>query len=185
MAIIVLAGTNRPGARTRKLAGHVVELLAPLAKTVAESVDLLDLGALGQDIYSPSSYKDKPEWFGRYQRAVLEASGMVVLTPEYNGSFPGVLKYFIDMLQFPESLRLMPVAFIGLAAGSFGALRSVEQLELIFNYRSAHIYGERLFIPGISNVLLENGALSGEYEERLVRQLTGFVRFVAKVRADG
>ena len=42
-------------------------------------------------------------------RAVLQAEGLIVVTPEYNGSLPGVLKYFIDMLKFPESFEQRPV----------------------------------------------------------------------------
>ena len=71
------------------------------------------------------------------QNRVLDAAGLHVVTPEYNGSFPGVLKYFIDMLKFPESFDRKPVAFLGEAAGTWGGLRSVEQLQMIFGYRNA------------------------------------------------
>jgi len=74
------------------------------------------------------------------------ADGIVTVVPEYNGSFPGVLKYFIDMLRFPESLYGIPAAFVGIAAGEWGALRAVEQMEMVFQYRHAHLFGRRVFI---------------------------------------
>ena len=58
---------------------------------------------------------------GPEQQRVLDAAGLHIITPEYNGSFPGVLKYFIDMLKFPESFVEKPVAFTGEAAGLWGA----------------------------------------------------------------
>jgi len=64
---------------------------------------------------------------GRRRFEVLMAAGLHVVLPEYNGSYPGVLKYFIDMLKFPESFENKPAAFVGVANGQWGALRAVEQ----------------------------------------------------------
>ena len=83
------------------------------------------------------------------------------------------------MLKFPESLQNVPVAFIGAAAGQFGALRSVEQLEMIFGYRKAHIFGERLFISALDKVIAADGNV-GEHEERLASLVSGFIGFVRK-----
>ena len=172
--MIVISGTNRPGSSTRRVATHVVELLSQ-----GGACQLLDLAELKPEIFAPASYGEKPTWFiEKFQRAIDTAQGIVVVTPEYNGSFPGVLKYFIDMLKFPESLKGIPCAFIGIAAGQFGAVRAVEQLEMIFNYRSAHLFGERLFVPAIHQHLKDDNSL-GEHEERLVKMLTNFARFVS------
>lgn len=177
--ILVLCATNRPGANTRIVAKRAFNLLADATKGDPElQPKFLDLADLRHEIFSTDSYGTKPEWFqNEFQTPILEAKGMILVTPEYNGSFPGVLKYFIDMLKFPESLVGLPVAFIGLAAGQFGALRSVEQMELIFSYRSAHIFGERLFIPAINSVLTPSGEV-GPHEERLKNLVRNFARFV-------
>ena len=117
------------------------------------------------------------------QQRVLDAIGLHVVTPEYNGSFPGVLKYFIDMLKFPESFEAKPVAFTGEAAGLWGAFRSIEQLQMIFGYRNAYIYPERVFMPGINNLLDANGKIKDpELMNRLRDQQKGFIEFVRKVR---
>jgi NAD(P)H-dependent FMN reductase len=118
-----------------------------------------------------------------FAKAVLDAHGLVVVTPEYNGSFPGVLKVFIDHLKFPESFESKPVCFVGLAAGIWGALRSVEQLQQIFGYRNAHIFPSRVFMPGIGGLLDDAGALKDpELQGRLRRQAEGFAGFVGRVR---
>jgi len=112
------------------------------------------------------------------------SSGLVVVTPEYNGSLPGVLKYFIDMLKFPESFERRPVCFVGLAAGMWGALRPVEQLQAIFGYRNAYLYPERVFMPKINDLLDANGRLKDpELVERLRAQQKGFIEFVKQLTA--
>ena len=75
--------------------------------------------------------RKKPAAFARFSSAILTSDGVHLVTPEYNGGAPGVLKYFIDMLKFPEAFEQRPVAFTGLAAGQWGALRPVEQLAAI------------------------------------------------------
>ena len=86
----------------------------------------LDLATLPPEIFSPASYAEKPKAFRPFSDAILQSSGVVVVSPEYNGGIPGVLKYFIDMLKFPESFTDRPVCFVGLAAGMWGALRPIE-----------------------------------------------------------
>ncbi|MBI3879448.1 MAG: NAD(P)H-dependent oxidoreductase [Verrucomicrobia bacterium] len=175
----LLVGTNRPGSNTRKVARHVEEIYAQLKVPVR----VLDLAELPADIFSPSSYAEKPKSFAPFADAVLQSSGLHVVTPEYNGSVPGVLKYFIDMLKFPESFERRPVCFVGVAAGVWGALRPVEQLQMIFGYRNALIYPERVFIPGVGDQLDDAGRLKdAELVGRLRKQATGFVDFVEKLK---
>jgi chromate reductase len=177
--ITLLVGTNRPDSNTRKMARHIEEIYAALKVPLR----VLDLAALPPEIFSPASYAEKPKAFQPFVDAILQATGLVVVTPEYNGSLPGVLKYFIDMLQFPESFERKPVCFVGLAAGQWGALRPVEQLQQIFSYRNAHIYPERVFLPNVRELLDDSGRLKSlELVERLRSQAAGFVDFVERLR---
>lgn len=177
--ITLVVGTNRPGSNTRKVARHIEEIYAELKVPLR----VLDLAQLPPEIFSPGSYAEKPKSFQPFADAILQSTGLHVVTPEYNGSFPGVLKYFIDMLKFPESFERRPACFTGVAAGIWGALRPVEQLQQIFGYRNAHIFPERVFLPGIGNLLDDNGWLkSPELRERLRQQAVGFVEFVERLQ---
>ena len=177
--ITLLVGTNRPGSNTRKIAGQMENIYQRLSVPVA----LLDLATLPPEIFHPASYATKPPGFQRFSDAVLRADGLVVVTPEYNGSVPGVLKYFIDMLKFPESFEHRPVCFVGVAAGIWGALRPVEQLQQIFGYRNAFLYPERVFLPSVNSLLNAHGQLQDtEIIGRLEKQAAGFVDFVEKLR---
>lgn len=178
MNITLLVGTNRPGSNTRKIVNH----LQNVYRELGQPVEILDLAELPPEIFLPTSYAEKPTAFARFTDGILASGGLHIVTPEYNGSMPGVLKYFIDMLKFPESFEHRPVAFTGLAAGVWGALRSVEQLQMIFGYRNAYIYPDRVFIPGVMQQISATGAITSEDTiKRLRSQAEGFAGFVKQL----
>jgi NAD(P)H-dependent FMN reductase len=177
--ILIISGTNRPESNTRKVARRVEAIY----ESLGVEFQGLDLAELPPEIFSPTSYAEKPASFKRFSDAILASEGVVIVTPEYNGGIPGILKYFIDMLPFPESFERLPVCFVGLAAGIWGALRPVEQLQAIFGYRDAFIFPERVFMPGIGKLLDESGQFTnGDLPKRLNQQAAGFVEFVEKLR---
>lgn len=177
--ITLIVGTNRPGSSTRKVAKHVEEIYGEMKVPL----QVLDLAEMPHEVFASTSYAEKPKSFHPFSEGVLKSSGLVVVTPEYNGGMPGVLKYFIDMLKFPESFEKRPVCFVGLAAGVWGALRPVEQLQAIFGYRNAYIYPERVFIPQVGKVLNTNGRIaSQEIVDRMKAQADGFVDFVERLQ---
>lgn len=177
--ITLLSGTNRPGSNTHL----VTTLIERMYFQLGVPCQVLDLADLPPEIFLPSSYAEKPAAFAPFAEAILGSDGVVIVTPEYNGSFPGVLKYFIDMLPFPASFENRPVCFVGLAAGMWGALRSVEQLQHILGYRNAHLFPSRVFIPGVGQVLKEGQIQDAELVERLRKQAVGFTDFVRRLKA--
>ena len=177
--ISLIIGTNRPGSGTHKIAAHIGEFYRDLKVPL----HVLDLEKLPPEIFLPSSYARKPESFRPFADAVLQSAGLHVVVPEYNGSLPGVLKYFIDMLKFPESFENRPVCFTGLASGIWGGLRAIEHLQQIFGYRNAPCYPRRVFLPQIHNLLNDSGRMNdAEMLGRLKSQAEGFVEFVEKLR---
>ncbi|HAB19303.1 MAG TPA: NAD(P)H-dependent oxidoreductase [Verrucomicrobiota bacterium] len=178
--IVLISGTNRPDSNTRRVTAQ----LDGLYQELKIKHRILDLAQLPQELFLPTSYGAKPASFAPFADAILAADGLHVVTPEYNGGVPGVLKYFIDMLKFPESFDRRPVCFTGVAAGMWGALRPVEQLQAIFGYRNAHLYPERVFISGIGDALDDKGRLKdSELVGRLKKQADGFTAFVEKLRS--
>lgn len=176
--ITIIAGTNRKGSNTLKVA----KLVREMYQQHGAEVELLDLTLLPAEIFTPGAYETKPDSFQPFSEAVLKSDGLVIITPEYNGGPPGILKFFIDMLKFPESFDSRPVAFIGIAAGNWGALRPVEQLQQIFGYRNAYIYPRRVFVPGIVEVLDGGGKIKdADLKMRMETQVEGFLEFVSEV----
>ncbi|MDR3456263.1 MAG: hypothetical protein P4N60_02365 [Verrucomicrobiae bacterium] len=78
------------------------------------------------------------------------------------------------MLPFPERFEHRPGCFVGLAAGIWGALRPGEQLQAIFGCRNAHIFPERVFMPGVGKpVNADDNFANPETEKRLENRRLG------------
>jgi chromate reductase, NAD(P)H dehydrogenase (quinone) len=178
--ILILSGTNRPASNTLKVA----KLILSQYRQHNLSAELYDLTDLPPTVFLPSVYAAKPPEFQAIQNQILTAAGLHVVTPEYNGSFPGILKYFIDLLRFPQSFERKPVAFVGISNGAFGGLRPVEQLQMVFGYRNAHVYPDRVFIAGIQNKLDPDGKLNDPaLTDRIAKQTHGFAKFAGAIAA--
>jgi chromate reductase, NAD(P)H dehydrogenase (quinone) len=176
--IVLISGTNRPGAMTLKVARRAEAVL----KAAGAEVFFINLQDMPAGCFLPEAYKVKPAAFMPWQEAVWKAQGILSVLPEYNGSYPGVWKLFIDMLKFPESLVNVPAAFIGLALGEWGGLRAVEQAEMVFQYRNAHLFGRRVFIRNTKEALDADGAIKdAALADRFETQLKEFVEFSRKV----
>jgi NAD(P)H-dependent FMN reductase len=178
--ILIISGTNRPNANALRvskiLSGHYARQNVPH--------EIFSLHDLPPETFDPASYAHKPPGIQALQKRILDALGLHVVTPEYNGSFPGALKYFIDILKFPESFDCKPVAFVGEANGMWGGLRAVEQLQGIFGYRNAHIFPERVFISAVKEKFDSDGKLlDPAIDERLARQAQHFASYAAHMHA--
>jgi NAD(P)H-dependent FMN reductase len=145
---------------------------------------LIDLAEVPHHCWGSQLYGDekdlKPIEFHSYIDAVENADGLVIISPEYNGGIPGALKLFIDLLPNRDTnLVAKPVCFIGIAAGEWGGLRPIEQLETVFLYRKAFLYPERVFIRSCEGVIGPNGEIiDSRIERRLRQQAERFGRFV-------
>jgi chromate reductase, NAD(P)H dehydrogenase (quinone) len=180
-SILIISGTNRPDSSALKIS-RIIEAHYKTAKIPA---NLFSLEELPQEMFNPSAYDTKPPAVIHIQDRILAAHGLHIVCPEYNGSFPGVLKYLIDMLKFPESFQDKPVAFVGESAGTFGSLRAVEHLQDIFAYRNAHLYPDRVFIPAVHTKLDTSGRLTDpDIDQRLAKQTVGFRDFISRIRRE-
>lgn len=172
--ILIISGTNRPNSNALRVA----RLIETHYRAAGAASEIFSLAELPPEMFDPGAYATKPPAIITMQQRILDARGLHVVTPEYNGSFPGVLKYFIDMLKFPESFEHKPVAFTGEAAGLWGGLRPIEQLQQIFSYRNGYLYPDRVFIPGIGKVMSADGHITdAAINDRLAKQTAGFAKF--------
>ena len=132
------------------MSAKIADYLCGLYQSNGANTSVLDLKSLPTDCFLPTSYgKGRPDSFSPFQEKILSADGILFIVPEYNGSFPGVLKYFIDLWQYPESFEGRRVAFVGVSAGQWGGLRAVEHLQGVMGYRNAQQFPMRIFVNHI------------------------------------
>lgn len=178
--IHILVGTNRPQSRSAQIA----EIIKPYYEAGGQEVTIMNLADIGLDELRNESYGEtKPEKINKAVDELLHTEGLVVVVPEYNGSMPGALKYFIDHWKYPDSFEHRPVAFIGLG-GIFGGLRPVEHLQQVFGYRNAFVFPDRIFLQNIWGILKEGQIQDEQLSQLLAKQALDFCRFIKALKSE-
>ena len=135
--IAAICGSVRPGNYTRKALGLTLD---ELGKDPDVAVDAIYPEEFDLPLPGLPATGDGPE---RLREIVGGATGVVIATPEYHGSFSSVTKLVIENLGFPSVLSGKPVMLLGVAAGSIGAIKSLEQLRGV----CAHVGAIALPLP--------------------------------------
>lgn len=176
--IAILIGTNRLASRTRLVGAQLIRLYTERG----EEARPIDLGLLPVEVGSPRAYTEKPEEVHRFASLLGAARGIVIVLPEYNGSFPGILKLFLDLLPHPCPLEAKPICLVGVARGRFGGLRAVEQMQNHLLYRRAHPYPYPVLLPDVDLLFGKAARIEDPATvKRLQEQAEGFLRFVERV----
>ena len=131
-----------------------------------------------------------PEAVARLKDAIAAADGLLLVTPEYNNSIPGVAKNAIDWLSRPPAdvprvFRGKPVAVIGASPGRFGTQLGQAAWLAVFRTLGADFYaGGRLYVASAGSVFDSAGELQdAAIRESLRKFMAGFVAHAARVRA--
>lgn len=139
---------------------------------------LLSLADLSADFISSEMYKSGSETFQPYQERVFATEKFLFVIPEYNGSFPGILKTFVDACKFPDSFFNKKAALVGLSSGKYGNIRGVDHFTGVCHYVRLNVLPLRIHIPHIFQEFDSDGKL---YKEDTVRftdeQIEEFIRF--------
>jgi chromate reductase, NAD(P)H dehydrogenase (quinone) len=130
---------------------------------MGEECQFIDLNLLPVDFIFSCLYENagkNPDFFS-FQEKVTASNKFIFIVPEYNGSFPGVLKAFIDGLKFPDSFKGKKAAIVGLSAGNQGAALAMSHLVDILNFLGMHVLAKR---PRLTN--MENSFSEGEFQNK-------------------
>jgi len=119
--IPVLLGTNRKERKSVFPARWLVEQMEKRPEIRTRLFDVAEF-KLPQDDYGQGLKDSFPEW----RDAMIQADGLVIVTPEYNHGYPGSLKAVLDLL-LPEYIH-KSVAFVGVSAGIWGGTRVIEAM---------------------------------------------------------
>jgi chromate reductase len=173
--ITIISGTNRPNSNSRVIANLYAELLQK--RKVEWSI--IDLADLPIDFTSTALYGNSGtnDLFNQVAAVIEHSQKFVFIVPEYNGSFPGVLKAFIDGLAYPLSFRHKKAALVGISSGSQGGILAISHLTDIFNYLGMHVIARKVRFPYIEKSLHEDQLTNQLYLSLLEEQIDLFLPF--------
>jgi chromate reductase, NAD(P)H dehydrogenase (quinone) len=181
MATIVgIAGSLRKGSYNAALlraAARSMPAGSTLEQATIEGIPLYNADVEAQGIpQAVASLKDR----------MAAADGLLLVTPEYNNSIPGVLKNAIDWLSRPDAdiARVFggkKVALIGASPGGFGTILSQNAWLPVLKTLGTDLWaGKKLYVSRAKALFDEAGTLTDpKMAEQLTAFLTGFVAFVA------
>jgi len=102
---------------------------------------------------------------------------VIMIVPEWNGSFPYMFKQLIDNSGYPSTLKGTNVLLIGTSNTSFGNILGVTQLDTILEWIGAEVFNKKICIPFISdNVTKFAGLQDEEHLERLNSSIRKFLK---------
>ncbi len=167
---VIVCGTNRKDSVSFQIAQIYRELLSELGQE-SELIDLKDVPA---DFAYTALYENagKHPEFNTFRETMGNADKFVFIVPEYNGSFPGILKTFIDGLKYPTTFRDKKCALVGLSSGIQGAGLALSHLTDIFHYCGMTVMALK---PKLSHIdtHFEDGRIVNKLYRDLLRQQAG------------
>lgn len=172
--ITIIAATNRPNSSTLKLAQYYQKTL--LEKGLDTS--LFSLMELPPNIISTDLYGKRSPEFQPIQEMVRATEKFLFVIPEYNGSFPGVLKVFIDACDYPNSFYEKKAALVGLSSGKYGNIRGIDHFNGVCGYIHLHVMPLRIHIANIRQELDVDGNLfQADTVKFTNEQMDKFIKF--------
>jgi len=173
--ITIISSTNRNDSVSKKVSLQYQQILEELG----HSSEIIDLGELPDDFISSALYElsGKNKAFNPIRKKMKEAEKYVFVVPEYNGSFPGVLKTFIDGLEFPGTFTNKKCALVGISSGVQGAGLALSHLTDIFNYCGTHVLAQKPKLARIEGAMEEDEITDSLYITLLKDQAEAFVKF--------
>ena len=175
--LVGIAGSLRQGSFNRALLRAAATLMPDGATLTIHTIE--DIPLYNGDRENADGI---PEPVTILKNAIAASDGLLIATPEYNNSLPGVLKNAIDWLSRPPSdiervFHGRPVALIGASAGGYGTILSQNAWLPVLRTLRADFWSEgRLLVSRAQNVVDENGDIN---DEKTLEQLRSFVHAFA------
>jgi chromate reductase len=161
--ITIISGTNRKGSATEKFAKHFYKLVKSKTK---QPVKFFSLQKLPDDVLHAGMYSGKKQSKALrkiQEEIMIPAEKFIFVSPEYNGSFPGVLKLFIDACsvhEYQPTFKGKKAGLVGIASGRAGNLRGMDHLSSVLNHVGTEVMGAKLPISQCSGLMDEKGIIS-------------------------
>lgn len=162
----IISGTNRVGSHTEKVAGEYQRILKD------KNIDAKIFSLKGVNTLHRSDEIIKAE-----NEILIPTQKFIFIIPEYNGSYPGALKAFIDNSDIRKVWNYKKGLLTGVATGRAGNLRGMDHLSDTLHFMKMNVFYNKLPISVVDKVMDENGHFNDETMKDINRQLDEFILF--------
>jgi chromate reductase len=173
MRLLAISGSLRAGSYNTALARAAADV-AP------EGVEVEIFEGLGElPLFDEDLDGDDDPAVRHLRESIAAADAVLFVTPEYNGSIPGVLKNAVDWASRPRvgaALRDKTVAVAGASTGQYGALWAQQDLRRVLGVAGARVVCPELPVGRAQDVCDETGGPSQLVAERLRTQVAELLR---------
>lgn len=183
--LVGISGSLRSGSYNTRLL-DVAIASAPSGVTI-EKGSIRDIPLYDGDVEAASGI---PPAVSALKERIALADGLLLVTPEYNGGIPGVFKNAIDWLSRPSAdiARVFggkPVAVMGATPGQGGTMLSqAAWLPVLKRLGAVAWSGGTMMVSGASKAFDDNGLVDQRASQNLVKFLTDFAAFAARLSAN-
>lgn len=186
LEVLGIAGSLRGASYNRRLLAAARDH-APAGVRVTLWNDLAAVPPLDEDLEGFDG--QGPDGVRRLREAVAACDGVLIATPEYNQSIPGVLKNAIDCLSLerPEAVLVgKPVAIMGATTGDWGTRLAQRTLrQVLFSTESLVLTGPAIYVKRAASLFAEDGALTDpKMPARLERFLEAFAAWIRRLHPE-
>jgi len=165
--ITIISGTNRANSLTAKFAEQYGSLLSQHEACLLFTLADLPVEVLNLDVYEKG--KKSQKIIELQEKYFFNAEKFVFVFPEYNGSFPGILKVLIDVLDPKLCFGGKKAGLIGLATGRAGNLRGLDHMTSVLNHMNTSVMPYLLPVSRVQFEFEEDGTFK-EGTLKLVQQ---------------
>lgn len=158
--IPVILGTAREGRHSASVAQWVFSLLQNFQGVTTQLIDVRDFVLQPKTIAPWMEGESSQPW----QDLCTRADGFVIVSPEYNHSFPGELKLLLD--QAEKEYQGKPVGICSVSAGGFGGIRLIQALLPVFHTLELKPLKTTLSISNVQKIFSEGKLMDTSYEEK-------------------
>ncbi len=163
----IISATNRKDSNTLKIARYYEQLLQMNRKSY-QFFSLEEWKSIERDEH----------YVALEEKYILSANKLIIIAPEYNASFPGILKLFIDCSDFKRAWTQKKALLTGVAMGRSGNIRGIDHLSTILQYLSVTVHPNKLPISLIHTLLDAHGDVQNEDLFKAIRQqVQSFIDF--------
>ena len=165
--ITIISGTNRQGSNTGKVAAQYLQLLQN------KGVEAKFLSLEGLNV------SERNTAIRQLEKDILIPTGkFIIISPEYNGSIPGVLKSLIDVTDTKKVWWGKKALLTGVSTGRAGNLRGMEHLTGILNFVKMHVHPNKLPISVVDTLLNEDNIITDADTLKMIdEQLEEFLAY--------